>query len=60
MGDKELKMKFVKTFSDVPLNQPLLYIDSRGHLALAVNQSSFSDVYGIKPPAALGIRRAGK
>jgi S-adenosylmethionine hydrolase len=60
VGDKELKMKFVKTFSDVPLNQPLLYIDSRGHLGLAVNQSSFSDVYGIKPPAALSIRRAGK
>jgi S-adenosylmethionine hydrolase len=57
VGDKELKMKFVKTFSDVPLGQPLLYIDSRGHLALAVNQGSFAAVYGIKPPAALMIPR---
>jgi S-adenosylmethionine hydrolase len=60
VGDKELKMKFVKTFSDVPLGQPLLYIDSRGHLGLAVNQDSFSAVYGIKPPVALVIPRAGK
>jgi len=60
VGDKEMKMKFVKTFSDVPLGQPLLYIDSRGHLGLAVNQGSFSATYGVKPPAALFIPRAGK
>jgi hypothetical protein len=60
VGDKELKVKFVKTFSDVPLNQPLLYIDSRGHLGLAVNQNSFAATYGIKPPAMLFIPRAGK
>lgn len=59
VGDKELKIKFVKTFSDVPLNQPLLYIDSRGHLGLAVNQNSFTAIYGIKPPASLSIPRAG-
>jgi hypothetical protein len=60
VGDKELKMKFVKTFSDVPVNQPLLYIDSRGRLGLAVNQNSFAATYGIKPPAMLFIPRAGK
>jgi S-adenosylmethionine hydrolase len=60
VGDKELKMKFVKTFSDVPLNQSLLYIDSRGHLGLAVNQNSFAATYGIKPPVALLIPRAGQ
>jgi S-adenosylmethionine hydrolase len=60
VGDKELKMKFVKTFSDVQQNQPLLYIDSRGHLALAVNQNSFAATYGIKPPVALLIPRAGQ
>src|ERR1700722_3221859 len=38
IGDKEMKLKFVHTFSDVGLNQPLLYIDSRGHVALAVNR----------------------
>jgi S-adenosylmethionine hydrolase len=55
IGDKELQIKFVKTFSDVPLKQPLLYIDSRGRLGLAVNQGNFAAVYGIKPPAAIFI-----
>lgn len=59
VGDKDLKMKFVKTFSDVPVGDPLLYIDSRGHLALAINQKSFAATYGIQPPAPLAIPRAG-
>ena len=58
VGGREMKMKFVKTFSDVPVGQPLLYIDSRGHLGLAVNQNSFAAMYGVKPPAALFIPRA--
>jgi S-adenosylmethionine hydrolase len=58
IGDKEMKLKFVHTFSDVGLNQPLLYIDSRGHLALAVNQNSFAATYGLKPPVSLFIGRA--
>ncbi|MGO9168209.1 MAG: S-adenosyl-l-methionine hydroxide adenosyltransferase family protein [Candidatus Sulfotelmatobacter sp.] len=60
IGDREMKIKFVRTFSDVALGQPLLYIDSRGHFALAVNQGSFAAVYGVKPPAELFIPRAGK
>jgi S-adenosyl-L-methionine hydrolase (adenosine-forming) len=60
LGGKEMKIKFVRTFSDVPLNQPLLYIDSRGRLGLAVNQSSFVATYGIKPPVELLIPRAQK
>jgi len=60
VGEKEMKIKFVRTFSDVPVGEPLLYIDSRGHLGLAVNQRSFSDTYGVKPPAELFIARAGK
>ncbi len=58
VGDKEMKMKFVKTFSDVPLGRPLLYIDSRGRFALALNQNSFAAMYGIKPPVTLFIPRA--
>jgi len=55
---REMKIKFVKTFSDVPRNQSLLYIDSRGLLGLAVNQNSFAATYEVKPPAALFIPRA--
>ena len=58
VGDTDMKMKFVKTFSDVAVGEPLLYIDSRGHLGLAVNQKSFAEVYGIKPPVSLFIPRA--
>jgi len=58
VGGKEMKLKFVKTFSDVPLGQPLLYIDSRGHLGLAVNQNSFAATYGVKPPVGVFIPRA--
>ena len=60
IADKRMEIAFVKTFSDVPLNSPLLYIDSRGRLGLAVNQSSFAATYGIKPPASLQIPKAGK
>jgi S-adenosylmethionine hydrolase len=60
IAGKEMRIKFVRTFSDVALGQPLLYIDSRGHFALAVNQGSFSAAYGVKPPVELFIPRAGK
>jgi S-adenosylmethionine hydrolase len=60
VGGKEMKIKFVRTFSDVAVGQPLLYIDSRGHLGLAVNQGSFSAAYGVKPPEELFIPRVGK
>jgi S-adenosylmethionine hydrolase len=58
IGDQTMSIPFVKTFSDVPLNKPLLYIDSRGRLSAAVNQSSFAAAYGIKPPVSLFIGRA--
>ena len=58
IGNKEMKIKFVKTFSDVPLGQPLLYIDSRGRFAMAVNQGSFAAVYGVKPPVEFSVARA--
>jgi S-adenosylmethionine hydrolase len=60
IGKTELTMPFVRTFSDVPLKKPLLYIDSRGHLGLAVNQSSFADIFKIRPPQPIFIPRKGK
>jgi S-adenosylmethionine hydrolase len=58
IGKNEMDIPFVRTFSDVPLNTPLLYIDSRGHLGLAVNQGSFAATYGVKPPVVIFIPRA--
>ncbi|MBZ5705335.1 MAG: S-adenosyl-l-methionine hydroxide adenosyltransferase family protein [Acidobacteriia bacterium] len=54
----EMNIPFVHTFSDVALKKPLLYIDSRGHLGLAVNQGSFAATYNIKPPVSIFIERA--
>jgi len=60
VGGREMRMKFVNTFSDAAVGEPLLYIDSRGRLGLAINQNNFSATYGVKPPAVLIIPRAGK
>lgn len=58
IGGKQTRIKFVKTFSDVPIGEPLLYIDSRGRLAMAINQNSFAATYGVKPPEEFEIPRA--
>lgn len=55
IGKTELNIPFVRTFSDVPLKKPLMYIDSRGRLGLAVNQASFAATYNIKPPMPITI-----
>ena len=57
IGDKKLDLPFVRTFSDVPLKKPLIYIDSRGRFGLAVNQGSFAATYGITPPVKFMIPR---
>ena len=56
----EIEMAFVKTFSDVPLKQPLLFIDSRGRVSFAINQGSFAAMYGVEPPQPVFIPRKGK
>jgi S-adenosylmethionine hydrolase len=60
IAEKEYTMPFEKTFSDVALNAPLLYVDSRGHIALAINQGNFAQTYNIKPPAKIFIARKAK
>jgi S-adenosylmethionine hydrolase len=57
IGKTRITVPFVRTFSDVPLKKPLLYIDSRGHLSLALNQGSFAATYNIKPPTPIVIPR---
>jgi S-adenosyl-L-methionine hydrolase (adenosine-forming) len=59
LGERQMVLPFVKTFSDVPVGQPLLYIDSRGYLSLAVNQRNFARTYNVKPPFPLFVARKG-
>ncbi len=60
IAGREIEMPFVKTFSDVPLKQPLVFIDSRGRVSFAVNQASFAASYGVEPPQPIFIPRKGK
>lgn len=48
-------LPFVKTFSDVPLGEGLLYIDSRGRLSVGIDQGNFAEVRHVAPPVALEI-----
>jgi S-adenosylmethionine hydrolase len=57
IAGREVDLAFVKTFSDVPLGQPLLFIDSRGRAGLALNQASFAEKYDIRPPQPISIPR---
>ncbi len=57
---KEFTLPYVKTFMDVPVGQPLLFVDSRGRASIALNQRDFSKKYKIAPPVPLFIPRKGK
>jgi hypothetical protein len=57
IGKVEMKVPFVRTFSDVPLKKPLLYIDSRGRLGVALNERDFSKKYKIVPPVPIFVPR---
>jgi S-adenosylmethionine hydrolase len=54
---KAYSMPFVHTFSDVAKGQPLLYIDSRGRLAIAVNQGNAASTLHVTAPASLLIHK---
>jgi S-adenosyl-L-methionine hydrolase (adenosine-forming) len=55
LGSTQMTIPFVKTFADVPVHKPLLYIDSRGRVGLAVNQGNFAAAHGITPPVPILI-----
>lgn len=48
-------LPFEKTFSDVPVGDGLLYIDSRGRLSVGINQGNFAQAHHVTPPATLEI-----
>jgi S-adenosylmethionine hydrolase len=60
IGERDFEIPYVKTFSDVPVGQPLFYIDSRGRLGIAINQGNFADAYKIRPPTPILIYRNQK
>jgi S-adenosylmethionine hydrolase len=54
---KPFPMPYAKTFMDVAVGQPLLYVDSRGRIGFALNQRDFSKANKIEPPARVFIPR---
>ena len=59
LNKKQLVLPFGHTFMDVPVGDPLLYIDSRDRLGIAINQGNYSKKYAITPPATIFIPRKG-
>jgi S-adenosylmethionine hydrolase len=55
IDNKSFTFPFHKTFGDVPLHQPLVYIDSRGRVGIAVNQGDASKVLKMTPPLPVFI-----
>jgi len=59
LNKKPFTMPFARTFMDVPVGDPLLYIDSRGRVGLALNERNFSEVNKITPPVPIFIPKGG-
>lgn len=59
LNKKPFPVPYVRTFMDVPVGDPLLYIDSRGRVGLALNERNFSEVNKVKPPATISVPRKG-
>ncbi len=57
INNKPLTLPYVKTFMNVPVGAPLLYVDSRGRVGIAVNQGNYSRKFSVEPPATLFIPR---
>ena len=55
LNKKAFTLPYAKTFMDVPVGDPLLYVDSRGRMALALNQRNFSVANKIAPPGTIFI-----
>jgi len=54
---KPVTLPYLKTFMDVPVGDPLLYVDSRGRMAIALNQGNYSRKFNIVPPASVFIAK---
>jgi len=59
LDKKPFTLSYQKTFMEVPVGDPLLYIDSRGRVSLALNEGNFSRVQKIMPPVPFTIPKRG-
>ncbi len=59
LDKKPVTLPYVKTFMEVPVGDPLLYVDSRGRVGIALNQGNYSKQFDVKPPGTIFIARKG-
>jgi S-adenosylmethionine hydrolase len=59
ISKKAVALPFARTFMDVPVGESLLYIDSRGHVGIAINQGSYARKFNIAPGEKIFIPRKG-
>lgn len=59
LDKRAITLPYVKTFMDVPVGEALLYVDSRGRMAIALNQGNYARKFNILPPASVFIARKG-
>ncbi len=55
-GHNVIEVPFAKTFSDVPLGEPVALVDSSGWVTLSLRQASASERYGVEPGALTRVR----
>jgi S-adenosylmethionine hydrolase len=59
LDKKPFTLPYVKTFMDVPVGDPLLYVNSRGRVGMALNERNFSQENKITPPVPIFIPKKG-
>jgi hypothetical protein len=59
INKKSVTLPYARTFMDVPVADVLLYIDSRGRVAIAINQGNYSKKFNVTPPGTISIPRKG-
>src|SRR5215470_2453378 len=52
INKKPATLPYVKTFMEVAVGEPLVYVDSRGRVGVAVNQGNYSKIFNVTPPAS--------
>jgi len=57
INKRAVTVPYVKTFAAVSAGEPLLYIDSRGRVGIAVNQGNYAKKFKIDPPGTIFIPR---
>ena len=51
-----ISLTFARTFADVPIGAPVLFVDSAGHLALAIRDGNAADHFAAGPSDTVQLR----